>query len=102
MFRISLACCAATFGSADVTLCGISIGGGEPEPFEIGAGDALVGAAGGTPFVAREEVSTYIVEQIFRTSRNRMMLGVIINCIELLLFAKSCYVHRWIVGARTW
>jgi len=52
MLRISLACCAAIFGSVEATLCGISSGGDAALPFGTGAGDALVGAAGATPFEA--------------------------------------------------
>lgn len=50
MFLMSLACCAAIFGSDDVTLCGISIGGDDALPF-MTTGEALIGA--GTPFAAK-------------------------------------------------
>jgi hypothetical protein len=58
MFLMSLACCAAIFGSVEVTLCGISIWGVWALPFGIGPGDR-VGAAGATPFVAKLSVSKY-------------------------------------------
>lgn len=51
---MSLACCAAIFGSDDATLCGISSGGDGDADLLLGAGagDALVGAVGATPFEA--------------------------------------------------
>jgi hypothetical protein len=51
MFRMSLACWAASLGSLELTLCGTSCEGDTALPFGTAAGERL-GAAGGTPFAA--------------------------------------------------
>ena len=58
MFRMSLACWAASFGSLELTLCGTSCVGDTALPFGMGAG-VLVGATEGeTPFAAVKKVSS--------------------------------------------
>lgn len=59
MLRMSLACCAAIFGSVDATLCGISIGE-VGFPLGTGAGEALVGAVGATPLEAMERLLVFL------------------------------------------